>query len=106
MSNVRWLPIPGFSRYEASSAGEIRQIASKRYCALMSFGDYVVVSVKTDTNRWRDTFVHVLVMRAFVGPKPVSCHVHHIDLNPSNNKVANLQYLTFSEHKREHLNFA
>ena len=40
---------------------------------------------------------HGLVARAFMGPVPEGCTVDHIDNNPSNNHLSNLQYLSRSE---------
>ena len=40
---------------------------------------------------------HGLVARAFNGPVPEGCTVDHINNNPSNNHLSNLQYLSRSE---------
>ena len=40
--------------------------------------------------------VHRLVMNAFVGPKPRGLETRHLDGNPANNELSNLQYATRS----------
>lgn len=48
-------------------------------------------------------YVHRLVVEAFVGPIPKGAHVNHIDGNPRNNHVSNLEIVTMSynlEHAR------
>lgn len=44
--------------------------------------------------RW---YVHRLVMLAFVGPCPNGKEVNHIDFDPTNNHLDNLEYLTHVE---------
>ncbi|CAE7210093.1 yosQ, partial [Symbiodinium necroappetens] len=50
----------------------------------------------------QDYYVHRLVATAFLGPPPdPTCwQVNHIDGNPANNFVANLQYVTPAENQR------
>jgi hypothetical protein len=38
--------------------------------------------------------VHALVARAFIGPRPDGHQINHIDANPVNNRVENLEYVT------------
>lgn len=51
------------------------------------------------------TTAHVLVMEAFVGPRPDGMQVRHLDGNPANNALSNLAYGTPAENmqdKRRH----
>lgn len=43
--------------------------------------------------------VHVLVAKAFLGPRPANHDVHHKDSNPANNRLDNLVYLHKSYHQ-------
>ena len=46
-----------------------------------------------------DRYIHRLVMEEHLGRTLLSTeHIHHIDGNPKNNKVSNLQIVTHSEH--------
>ena len=47
--------------------------------------------------------MHRLVYETFVGPIPEGYDVHHIDHNPKNNSLDNLQLLPSSEHSMKHL---
>jgi hypothetical protein len=38
--------------------------------------------------------VHTLVAEAFLGPKPDGCEINHLDFNPSNNRLSNLEWTT------------
>ena len=49
--------------------------------------------------------IHILVLEAFVGPKPDGCEAMHLDGNRSNNSVDNLAWGTHKEnmsHQRKH----
>lgn len=48
----------------------------------------------------RYRYVHGLVAEAFLGPCPAFHEVNHIDNNPSNNHVSNLEYLTHDENMK------
>ena len=45
-------------------------------------------------------YLHRDVWKFHNGPIPTKHHIHHIDGNPANNNISNLQLLTISQHKR------
>lgn len=48
-----------------------------------------------------DRYIHRIVIEKYLGRKLKSSeHVHHIDGNPKNNKITNLQIMTNSEHRK------
>lgn len=56
---------------------------------------------------WKSTdregkFLHVAIWEAAHGKVPKGYHIHHIDLNPANNALENLQLLSMSEHMSLH----
>lgn len=47
--------------------------------------------------RRKSCSVHSLVMLAFVGPRPPGAHINHINSDPADNSVENLEYCTLRE---------
>lgn len=104
----RWLPVPSAPGYEASDRGRVRSV------------DRIVV--RTDgvrarypsrirtICRWKDgrhyvnlpggtRRVHLLVLEAFVGPRPMGMEGCHRDDDQSNNALSNLRWDTPRENK-------
>lgn len=99
-----WKPVPGFAaRYEASSEGRIRVVWGKR-CKngprlLRTFagdGGYVRTAVMRDGKCYKPG-VHQLIAAAFLGSCPDGYEVNHIDLDKTNNRPDNLEYLTHAD---------
>lgn len=90
-----WKPVVGFKRhYEVSNLGRVRRIGGKvlksdaptaRYCLVQ----LCVLGKRTTRN------VHVLVLRAFVGPRPGrNFEANHKDGNKRNPVLSNLEWST------------
>ena len=98
-----WRPIPSLGgAYEASDAGTIgRALAARgtrpgRVLAQQRLpAGYMTCSVWLG-NRGRTKLVHRLVAEAFLGPCPEDYEVNHRNLDKSDNRPANLQYVTRS----------
>lgn len=102
-SEERWAAIPGYEgRYEASTLGRIRSLRRRNRNideprpeplvlkqATMPQG-YMLVDLAGRTRR-----VHRLVLAAFRGDSPLEAN--HIDHDPGNNRLENLEYVTRSE---------
>lgn len=103
-----WKPIPGYAdRYEVSSEGRVRSISGMRGSRekpyyIKGFVDKIgYVRIVLYYNRRRVSHgLHVLVARAFLGMPPEGCEVNHIDLNKSNNRIDNLEYVTKKENQQ------
>ncbi len=99
----QWLPVRGYEgRYDVSSHGHVRSLNYLRMgrVQVLRLGTnaqgYRHVSLYKD-GRQRLFRIHVLVLEAFVGPRPLGLVCDHIDSNPANNRVGNLCWVTQSE---------
>lgn len=95
-SNEIWKPVVGYEGiYEVSSLGKIR--CKKGEKSLRFSGPpknkRFVVDLYKDGKK-RTIKVHVLVLEAFVGPRPTNFYACHNDGNPLNNDIKNLRWDT------------
>lgn len=96
-----WRDVPGFEgRLQASNAGRVRSLRVLK-SHRRSGSEYPVVWVPSTTKRAQSEFVHTLVARAFVGPRPSGYEVNHKDGNRQNPRAENLEYLTRVENARD-----
>ena len=93
MSEI-WLPVVDYERrYSVSSLGRIRStITGKILKPTKNYAGYHVVSLYPDKRQHR---VHVLVLTAFVGPRPSPLHdgCHEKD-NKDDNRLCKLRWDT------------
>lgn len=100
---VVWKSVPGYEgRYEVSNEGDVRSVPRKEWqnvqvLKLWNNGyGYLRVDLCKGGKRKHHS-VHKLVMSAFVGPCPKGMEVNHIDENPQNNNLNNLEYITHKQ---------
>lgn len=109
-ASEHWLPAPGFEdAYEISNLGRLRRIKPGHHTRpglvlrVRQVGHpragYPGVHLRHNGERQSKTiFLHVLVAKAFLGPKPTPTHqVNHIDGNKWNSSATNLEWVTPSE---------
>jgi hypothetical protein len=110
-----WRPIPGHEdHYEVSSYGNVRSIdrvvhvhtakgcEDRRYRGRPITPQLPQGHTHWQVQLWRRTvgsvcYVHLLVLEAFVGPRPPGLVGCHRDDNPNNNHVSNLRWDTRRE---------
>lgn len=94
-----WKPIPGYSQYDASSEGHIRNNKTNYSTKGGNAGRYLKVSVfKDHVPLPHLEYVHILVCKAFHGlPISASMVVMHLDDDRFNNTPTNLRWGTVSE---------
>lgn len=111
METERWATVAApFDRYEVSDHGRVRTNDTGRYLSLaQSFlanrkPGYVKVMLKlrgAPQGNGKFTSVHRLVALAFIGePGPGQTDVNHKDLDKTNNRVSNLEWITHGENIR------
>ena len=100
---TEWRPVLGFEgHYEVSSDGRVRSLARvilKSNGATQTIPERTLLAGCRDKNGYptinlgrKRTRVHVVVLEAFVGPRPPGAHGCHRDDDKENNTVANLYW--------------
>jgi len=87
--------------YEVSDRGRVRRRGTGRLIRACRTGNYLRVTCTAPDGRKGHRRVHRLVFEAFAGPVPAGHDVDHVDGNPRNNALGNLQLLTRAEHNRK-----
>lgn len=111
MTEERWLPVVGHEdRYEVSDNGRVRSLRAKyRLRAIPKiltpgtdrYG-YRFVNLAVAPHRYTSQRVHVLVLAAFVGPRPTETHMSaHADADRGNNVLINLRWATQAENEAD-----
>lgn len=110
MKGERWLPIPGWEGfYEASDLGHVRSLTRTytvssgkertflgRVLKLKIKKAHVQVELSKHTRK-RAYTVHLLVLMAFVGPRPVGMECRHLNGDFRDNRLENLAWGTRQE---------
>lgn len=117
MSEEAWRPVVGFEgEYEVSNFGRVRSLTRVHtYQRIDQYSGNVIEVSRTRKGvelrpgrmksghlsvalgRGNSRCVHVLVLEAFVGPRPAGMEGLHGDDEPSNNRLYNLRWGTRSE---------
>ena len=115
-----WAPIPGYEGfYEVSDHGHVRSLwrevkygkhgkavyKGREIKQTLTTNGYLTVKL-SNFNGPKTAYVHHLVLRAFVGERPVTeerGEIRHLDGNKQNNVLANLCYGTVKENKLDWL---
>lgn len=101
MSEIEWRDIPGLPKYQVSRCGKVQSFIKWRrepVPRLLKPGTLErrkYIYIKLPSGKMKHLWVHRLVMLAFVGPSELT--VNHIDGNPSNNHLSNLEYVTIGQ---------
>ena len=89
-----WKDIPGFSDYQASNEGRIRNKKTKNIFLPFERRKYLVVKVKKDGYKCNIYTVARLVWKAFRGEVPKGMIVSHISVDTLDNNINNLILIT------------
>lgn len=104
--NIIWIPIEGFSRYEISSTGIIRKKSTKRIIRYDKGPKYSRAILIDDDGNRKHVLGHILVYCNFNNDFDLDgCVIDHIDANPRNNNINNLQKITPKQNSRRQERF-
>ncbi len=98
-----WREIPGYTRYDASTIGNIRSRVNRKPRILKPFkiySGYLLVRLTPDDGsrpRGRGLSVHRLVALTFLGESPLQ--VNHKNGDKTDNRLVNLEYVTQSQNQ-------
>ena len=114
--NEEWRAVVGFDGYEVSSLGRVRSLDRVREYTRVDQYSGKELTVKRRHNgrilrpgkasngyltvalgRGRSVYVNILVLNAFVGPRPKGCECLHWDDDRENNQISNLRWGTRSQ---------
>lgn len=106
-----WRAIPGYEgSYEVSTFGRVRSLDRVDHRGYRRTGRPIFPSCSrgyfrlglSDAKGKRKSYgVHVLVLLAFVGPRPNGYEGCHFDGDPSNNRLSNLRWDSRSENQKD-----
>ena len=82
------------SKYYVSNLGRVKGPSGKILKGCVKKGGYIQVAFSIARRNYKSYYIHVLVCHYFIYPKPLGYECDHIDSNPGNNNLSNLQYLT------------
>ena len=93
-----WKTIPGYSKYEASTLGRIRNKKSGRPCKQhLKNSGYLNVKIYDDNGNNKNVWVHRAIATTFI-PNPDNLpQVSHLDEGKTNNQVDNLKWSTIKD---------
>jgi len=111
---ANWRRVPDYFGYVVSDEGTVRSLDrfipyldSERYISGRELkgrpqknGGHLRITL-LKFPRVRHTFIHSLVLEAFVGPKPKGAVARHLDGNPANNRLENLTYGTPAQNSQD-----
>jgi len=98
LSEEIWLPVNDYEEiYEVSDLGRIRRIETGRILKgnSVGLGGHLQVTLSKSGNE-KNMFVHRLIASAFLGLEG-GLQVNHLDRNPLNNNLSNLECVTQRE---------
>jgi hypothetical protein len=86
-----------YDNYEFSNLGNVRRTDNKNVVngSIQNKG-YKYIQIKRNKKR-KNLLIHQIVMKLFIGNRPIDKVVDHIDRNKLNNTINNLRYITQKE---------
>lgn len=112
LENEQWRDAVGYEGYfQVSNLGHVRRITGtnrwgdhplnppRKLTGAPNQDGYIQVHLSVHRNRGMRS-IHILVAKAFIGPRPEGMEVNHKDTVKTNNRVDNLEYMTHGDNIR------
>lgn len=94
ITNEEWKKVNGYTRYEVSNMGRVRNIHTKELKAIRQTKTGYFITDLKENGKKKTSYIHRLVAEAFI-PNPNGLpQVNHKDENKKNNAVGNLEWCT------------
>jgi hypothetical protein len=97
---MEYKEIPGYSKYGISESGEVKDLETgKIKKPILHISGRLRIGLRSDEGKGKSLKIHQLVAMAYLGHEPCGHErvVDHIDNNPLNNHVSNLQIISHRE---------
>lgn len=96
ITNETWEKVKGFTRYEVSNAGNVRNLHTKQLKAIRRTKTGYCITDLRENGMKKTSYVHRLVAEAFIENSFSFPCINHIDEDKSNNCVENLEWCDIS----------
>lgn len=93
---MKMKPVPGFPMYEVTPDGRVWSHYNDKFLIPTRRGPYLNVDLAKD-GLIHQRRIHVLVLEAFVGPRPDGMQCRHLNGDPHDNNLDNLRWGTALE---------
>lgn len=91
---MEWKKFPGYSRYEISNTGLVKNMTTGKYLRGSTTQNYIRVTLYPDEGRQKPMYLHRIVATLFCSNKKKYQVVNHLDGNTFNNNSSNLEWTT------------
>lgn len=100
ITNEKWKPVNGFTRYEVSNMGNVRNIHTKELKAIRRTKTGYCITDLKENGRKKTAYIHRLVAEAFVKNAFNLPCINHKDENKANNHADNLEWCSIAYNNR------